>query len=68
MREERQRQRDREKGGHERGCQARCQPCRSDVKNDVCGCSDRRARMDPVLHRRHYITDTQLMLTLIAPL
>ncbi len=34
--------------------------CRSNMKNDVCGRSDRRARMDPVLHQTHYITDASL--------
>lgn len=30
--------------------------CRSNMKNDVCSCSNRRVRMDTVLHQRHYIT------------
>lgn len=30
--------------------------CRSNMKNDVCSCSARRARMDPVLRPRHHIT------------
>ena len=30
--------------------------CRSNMKNDVCSRSDRRGRMDPVLHQTHYIT------------
>ena len=30
--------------------------CRSNMKNDVCSCSNRQARMDTVLHQRHSIT------------